>query len=62
MRNVFKGYQVSKMAVPKTLASSIQKDFDVHHAPSLSRGVLRLPNAVKVAKRIGRIGKNPGVR
>ena len=64
MRNVVKGFQISKMAVPKVQAAQIQQDFDTHHAPSLSssnRGVFRLSPLAKPAARVQRVGKNPGV-
>lgn len=60
MRNVFKGYQTSKMAVPKLHQMAINKEFSNHHAPALKRPALRIEKPVtpKIAKRPG---KNAGI-
>ena len=60
MRNVFKGFQASKLAVPKLHQTKINSEFNTHHAPSLKRPVLRIEKqqTPKIAKRPGR---NPGI-
>lgn len=61
MRNVVKGFQASKLAVPKVHMAKINQAFDMHHAPSLKRPALRIETQ-KFAKRVKRPGKNPGTR
>lgn len=60
MRNVVKGFQASKLAVPKVHMANINKAFNQHHAPTLKRPVLRIEKqqTAKIAKRPG---KNPGI-
>lgn len=61
MRNVVKGFQIAKMAVPKPVAMKIQTDFNVHHAPALQNTRLRF--AIPKPPRNATIaGKNPGVQ
>lgn len=61
MRNVFKGFQASHLAVPKLHAAKINKAFDVHHAPSLKRPALRQEYGSKLPKKAGKmLGKVPG--
>lgn len=59
MRNVYKGFQTAKMAVPKLHMQKINQAFDTHHAPGLKRPVLRLEKG-QTAKRVRMPGKNPG--
>lgn len=61
MRNLFKGYQASKMAVPKVHMAKINQAFSNHHAPALKRPVLRIEKQ-QVAKPAHRPGKNPGIK
>lgn len=60
MRNVYKGFQTAKMAVPKLHVASINKAFDTHHAPGLKRPALRLEKG-QTTKRVHMPGKNPGI-
>jgi hypothetical protein len=61
MRNVVKGFQASKMAVPKVHAVKIQQAFDAHHAPSnVKRVRIDKPTLPKKAPRMP--GRNPGTR
>lgn len=58
MRNVFKGFQVGKMAVPKVHMEKINKSFSSYHSPhprSPSFGTLsrKAPAGLKVPKRPG---------
>ena len=63
MRNVFKGFQASKLAVPKSHATSINKAYDTHHAPALKRPGLRLEYGSKLPKKAGKLpGRNPGTK
>lgn len=59
MRNVYKGFQTSKMAVPKVHAAKLNQAYDIHHAPGLKRPALRLEKG-QTAKRVRMPGKNPG--
>lgn len=61
MRNVFKGFQTSHMAVPKIHMAKINSQFNTHHAPTLKRGALRIDKQ-QVAKNALRPGKNPGIK
>lgn len=61
MRNVFKGFQVSKMAVPKLHVAKMNQAFNVHHTPSLKRPVGRLEKQA-TAKTASRPGKNAGIK
>ena len=62
MRNVFKGFQMGKTAVPKLHMDKVNSDFTKMHAPSLKRPAIRIetPKAAKKAPRMP--GKNPGTR
>ena len=55
MRNVFKGFQVAKMAVPKLHEAKINQGFAKMHAPAMTRTV-RIPKEVK-AKTARPVGK-----
>jgi hypothetical protein len=55
MRNVFKGFQVAKMAVPKLHEAKINQGFAKMHAPPMSRTV-RIPKETK-AKTARPVGK-----
>ena len=55
MRNVFKGYQVSKLAVPKMHEAKINQGFAKMHTPPMSRTV-RIPRE-KVAKTARPVGQ-----
>jgi hypothetical protein len=55
MRNVFKGYQVSKMAVPKLHEAKINQGFAKMHAPPMARQV-KMPKET-VARRAPPVGK-----
>lgn len=59
MRNVVKGFQVSKLAMPKIKMAKINKQYDIYHSPSVHRAGLR-PGKQATAKNAGRPGKNPG--
>lgn len=61
MRNVVKGFQASKLAVPKVHQVKMNAAFNNHHAPTLKRPVLRIEKQ-QTAKNASRPGKNPGVR
>jgi len=61
MRNVFKGFQTSQMAIPKVHMAKINADFNVHHAPVLKRPALRIDRQV-MPKNALRPGKNPGIK
>ena len=55
MRNVFKGYQVAKMAVPKLHEAKINQGFAKMHAPPMARTV-RIPKetTAKTARPVGK--------
>jgi hypothetical protein len=55
MRNVFKGYQVSKLAVPKQHEAKINQGFAKMHAPPMTRTV-RIPKetTAKTARPVGK--------
>ena len=55
MRNVFKGFQVAKMAVPKQHEAKINQGFAKMHAPPMTRTV-RIPKEVR-AKTARPVGK-----
>jgi len=55
MRNVFKGYQVAKMAVPKLHEAKINQGFAKMHALPMTRQV-KIPKEV-TAKRAPAVGK-----
>ena len=55
MRNVFKGYQVSKLAVPKLHEAKINQGFAKMHAPPMAKSV-RIPKS-SVAKTARPVGK-----
>lgn len=55
MRNVFKGFQVSQLAVPKIHAAKINQSFQAMHTP-------RRPPAPTIPKSAPRPGRNPGIR
>lgn len=59
MRNVFKGFQTSHMAVPKIHMAKINQSFASMHAPKGIRQV-REPK-MQTAKRAHMPGRNPGV-
>ena len=61
MRNVVKGFQMSKMAVPKVHEKMINSGFAAMHEPKLRRPALRLNDRIGVAKNATRPGKNPGI-
>lgn len=50
MKNVFKGFQASHLAVPKIHAASINSGFKATHALGLKKPTLRMESTVKVAK------------
>lgn len=58
MKNVIKGFEVSKMAVPKAQANSINKGFQTYHSEHFGR-IGKPPPAVKskVVKPMGVIRK-----
>lgn len=62
MRNVVKGFEFSKMAVPKEHAAGINAAFNNHHAPKIGSSRLLHVPAAKHAKNATRPGKNVGVR
>lgn len=55
MRNVYKGYQAGKMAIPKVHVASINKGLTAMHTPKMPREV-RVPKeqTAKIAKRVGK--------
>lgn len=55
MRNVFKGFQVSKLAVPKVHEARINTSFQKMHAPPYARTV-KIPKET-VARRAPPVGK-----
>lgn len=55
MRNVFKGFQVSKLAVPKLHEAKINQGFAKMHAPPMAKTV-RIPKPT-VAKTVKPVGK-----
>lgn len=57
MRNVFKGFQTSHLAVPKVHVAKINQQFNAHHAPSLHRPALKIEKQQSV-KRVPMIGRN----
>lgn len=60
MRNVFKGFQTSHMAVPKIHMAKINQAYTTMHAPkNITRVRQEKP---QVAKRAKMIGRNPGIR
>lgn len=59
MRNVFKGFQVSHMAVPKIHEAKINQAYTTMHAP---KPILRIrQEKPQVAKRARMPGRNPGI-
>lgn len=63
MKNVFKGFQVSKMAVPKVQASSINKGFQTYHSVSThSRAPGKPPAATKSPTFKGLKGIRHGIK
>lgn len=61
MRNVFKGFQVSHLAVPKSIERGINNHYTSMHGgrpPRASFGLLRQPKLQPVI----RPGKNPGTK
>jgi hypothetical protein len=66
MRNVFKGYQASKMAIPKVHERAINNGYMSMHGGkvnTLKRPVLRLESTVKAAKKAPKMpGRNPGTK
>jgi hypothetical protein len=60
MRNVYKGYQVSKMAMPKGHMESLNKAFSQMHGPRPAHFVEKPPKAQKVPTLPKRPGKNKG--
>lgn len=61
MRNVFKGFQVSKMAIPKIHEAKINQGFSSMHTPSLKKSFLRQEKPI-TAKNASRPGKNAGIK
>jgi hypothetical protein len=57
MKNVYKGFQVSKLAIPTVHAAKINADFVKVHSPTYKRPFLRLDNKVATAKTVKPIGK-----
>lgn len=55
MRNVYKGFQVSHLAVPKIQEAKINQGFQAMHISTPRR-----PPAPVVPKMPKRVGKNPG--
>lgn len=55
MRNVYKGYQAGKMAIPEVHVAAVNKGFMSMHAPKMPREV-RIPKeqTAKTAKRAGK--------
>ena len=62
MRNVYKGFQVGKTAVPKLHMDKVNSDFSKMHGPTLKRPAIRIekPQAAKKAPKMP--GRNPGTR
>ncbi|MDE3021593.1 MAG: hypothetical protein KGI54_07005 [Pseudomonadota bacterium] len=61
MRNVFKGYQVGKMAVPKLHEAKINTGFAKMHAPPMAAHVrIEKPILPKTAKGMRAVGKYKG--
>lgn len=60
MRNVYKGFQAGKMAIPKLHMAKLNNDFTKMHGPSLKRPAIRMekPQGPKKAPRAP--GKHPG--
>ena len=55
MRNVFKGYQVSKLAVPKQHEAKINQGFAKMHAPPMAKSVrIPKPSVAKTARPVGK--------
>ncbi len=61
MRNVYKGYQVGKLAIPKAHVASINTMYANTHGVGLRRPVVRPEKAI-TAKYAERPGKNAGIR
>lgn len=61
MRNVYKGFQFSQLAVPKMHAAAINSSFTAMHSPK-PPSMLRRPPAAETAKPARRPGKNPGIK
>jgi hypothetical protein len=54
MKNVVKGFEVSKMAVPKAQASSINKSFQTYHKiPNIKLPRPQEPKPAKTVKPMG---------
>ena len=54
MKNVVKGFEISKMAVPKVQASAINKGFQTYH--SIPNIRLPRPQVAKPAKTVAPMG------
>jgi len=62
MRNVYKGYQVSKMAMPKGHMESLNKAFSQMHGPRPEREIRKPPAAEKLPRLPKRPGINRGIK
>ena len=57
MKNVYKGFQVGKMAVPKIHAAKINSEFSSRHTLTAKRPFLKGSDKIAVAKTFKPIGK-----
>jgi hypothetical protein len=63
MRNVYKGYQASKSAMPKTSVAAINKSYSMYHSGRIHMPTVRLNYGIKMPKKAPRMpGRNPGTR
>lgn len=54
MKNVVKGFEISKMAVPKVQAAAINKGFQTYHSPrNIHLGSGQPAKPAKIAKPVG---------
>lgn len=60
MKNVYKGYQVSKMAMPKGHLESLNKAFSQMHGPKPSHYIPKPPRPEPLPKLPKRPGRNKG--
>lgn len=61
MKNVFTGFQTSKMGFPKVHLTTANKEFSIHKsAPTLRKPAIRMTEP-KLPKKAKWVGKNPGV-
>ena len=63
MKNVYKGFQTSKTAVPKVHEAAINKSYSRYHGGGLRMLRPRLDVTMKLPKKAPKMpGRNPGIK